>query len=815
MIVGGWERLSWVQLTQVPRAADATDALGLRRQIFAALAGAHAELLGLEAESSSIAFVCMRPRGSRRLLYAMGGHPVFPFVVDDAEGDAGDVPVLYPPGSRGCSIPAAQVEAELEKLPYWVRCVGEADILWAPEAAESRGLPSLRLPFDEYVAHLTDPFCWMVIAEPVPRDVVEAERSRLAGRIPLLRQRENSQVHRIELERTEARFRELTRSRATGLWSVRIAVGGVHPARTRRTAVLLSSASDLDDVPYVVLPGATLGSLAEVLSGREEIDGGRSPFLATSEFLGSVARPPRRELPGVRTVLPAAFDVTPEQFSADPAGILMGTVLDDALRPAGELQVSYQTLNRHTFVCGATGSGKSQTARWLLESLSTGPRRIPWLVVEPAKAEYSRMAARLGPEGRVLVIRPGELDSPPASLNPLEPEPGFPLQSHADLVRALFLAAFEANEPFPQVLSQALARCYTQAGWDLVTGRQRPATKPLFHRDDPLEPVRPRYPLLGELQSAARVVVDEIGYGRFVDVRIGSLRTGAPGRFFEGGHPLDVGELLSLNAVLELEPITNDQDKAFLMGAVLIRIVEHLRVRHGAAEAGELRHVLLLEEAHRLLRKVESGPAAAAVELFASLLAEIRAYGEGVVVIEQIPAKIVPDVIKNTALKVMHRLPALDDREAVGATMNLTAEQSEAVVALPPGVAALTVDGADRPLLVRMKSGVGRELGGQCNRVPPMARRRSTLCGKECLAEACNLRELNESRSIHGARHRTSRPPSPGTPDPGRDGTGARLCSGYRHGSCGGCSTSWSSPLGRHRRLLGPRERRPAKSVGR
>ena len=69
---------------------------------------------------------------------------------------------------------------------------------------------------------------------------------------------------------------------------------------------------------------------------------------------------------------------------------------------------------------------------------------------------------------------------------------------------------------------------------------------------------------------------------------------------------------------------------------------------------------------------MNEGPAAAAVELFASLLAEIRAYGEGVVVVEQIPAKIVPDVIKNTALKVMHRLPARDDRDAVGATMNLT-----------------------------------------------------------------------------------------------------------------------------------------------
>ncbi len=39
---------------------------------------------------------------------------------------------------------------------------------------------------------------------------------------------------------------------------------------------------------------------------------------------------------------------------------------------------------------------------------------------------------------------------------------------------------------------------------------------------------------------------------------------------------------------------------------------------------------------------------------------------------EQIPAKLIPDVIKNTAVKIVHRLPAADDREAVGATMNLS-----------------------------------------------------------------------------------------------------------------------------------------------
>jgi hypothetical protein len=135
------------------------------------------------------------------------------------------------------------------------------------------------------------------------------------------------------------------------------------------------------------------------------------------------------------------------------------------------------------------------------------------------------------------------------------------------------------------------------------------------------------------------------------------------------------------------------------MGTVLVRLVEHLRLRqrHGDHRDG-LRHLSVFEEAHRLLRRSDqAGPAAHAVETFAGLLAEIRAYGEGLIVAEQIPSKLVPDVIKNTAVKIVHRLPAKDDRDAVGATMNITDAQSQFLVTLTPGEGAVFTDGMDYP----------------------------------------------------------------------------------------------------------------------
>lgn len=245
---------------------------------------------------------------------------------------------------------------------------------------------------------------------------------------------------------------------------------------------------------------------------------------------------------------------------------------------------------------------------------------------------------------------------------------------------------------------------------------------------------RPLYPSLADLERAALRVVSEIGYGDeirdnvtgFIRVRLGSLRLGNTGRFLHRTHPITIAKLLRSNVVLELEDLGDDKDKAFVMGVILVALTEHLRVEQHERPrtANRLRHVTVFEEAHRLFRAQSDDSAGTnAVELFASLLAEIRAYGTGVIVAEQIPSKIIPDVIKNTSVKIMHRLPAVDDRASVGATMNLSDPQSRFVVTLPPGEAAVFADGMDNPVLVRMPDGTGREAG------------RSPIVGTERLVE--------------------------------------------------------------------------------
>jgi hypothetical protein len=668
------------------------------------------------------------------------GGPVTVFATATAaEATERLVPLSFPPGCRGRRYPVSEAAAVLALLPSWTGLIGTPDGLLVDDqrGLEDGGVrPSL---VDSLLGAWQGPFAWMLVAEPVPPVEVGVEAARVAGEERDSRSRSSSPEHAVRASRLAHRHRELRMAESTGLWRVRLLAGGADPAAAGSVAGLVCAASDLTGLPYVLKPDVVVDDLDSMLADRS------AAFLAGSPLVAALARPPTVEIPGIRVVPRPRFDVTAE---TGPAGVMFGEIVDRDGGPAGRLCLPTASLNRHTFVCGATGAGKSQTIRHLLEQVSA--MGLPWLVIEPAKAEYRRMVHRL-PGMEVLVIRPGDPAAPPVGINPLEPAAGFALQTHADLTRALFLAAFQAEEPFPQVVAAALTRCYEQLGWDLTLG-------------EPAHPgVRPRYPTLGDLQAAADEVVATIGYGRevtdnvrgFISVRLASLRLGTTGRFFEGGHRLDWDRLLARNVVLEIEDVGDDRDKAFLMGSVLIQLVEHLRVQDRRHPHGvTLRHLTVIEEAHRLLRRPDQpGPAAHAVELFAALLAEVRAYGEGLVIAEQIPTKLVPDVIKNTAVKVVHRLPAQDDRDVVGATMNLADDQSRFLVTVAPGTGAVFTDGMDHPVLAVVPDGTARESATMANLdvgtpLAGLIGEPAGACPPACGSQPCSLRRMTGARRL-------------------------------------------------------------------
>src|SRR5216683_4209822 len=440
--------------------------------------------------------------------------------------------LTLPGGARARTLPRGTLAALMAQLPSWRAIGGISDGLLPDTGPRGDGRPPPSLE-ECLLAVWPGPFGWMLLAEPLSAAEIQEIADELAQRELFSTGNSDRFPERaLAARRLNLRHAEMRKGTSAGLWRVRLLAGGTDADAASRVTGLVCASADLAGLPYAIAPANSAArGLREILADPSPASAGGDavpghPFYASTELIAALSRPPEREVPGIRLALRPDFDVTQEPADSREA-IAVGEILDRTRRPAGPLVLPLDSLNRHVFVSGATGSGKSQTVRTLLEAATRAG--IPWLVVEPAKAEYRLMAARLagiGTGGRgtdalvaeVVRIRPGESDAIAAGLNPLEPAPDadgrrFPLQTHADLVRALFIASFRSEEPFPQVLSAALTRVYEDAGWDLALGETVVAD------------ANPSYPNLTDLQRAAIRIVQEVGYSqRITDDVLGFIK---------------------------------------------------------------------------------------------------------------------------------------------------------------------------------------------------------------------------------------------------------------------------------------------------
>ncbi len=512
----------------------------------------------------------------------------------------------------------------------------------------------------------------------------------------------------------------LTLGQAVGMWQSAVTFFAPEaPLLGRLAALLRAIFAGAESTPeplrtFVCQPGKGSGS---------------DPFATqlTSEELAALIQFPRQEFPGYRIAPYTQFDLDPlPPSTAQPVNL--GKVLDGGRETGNWFIISRDDFAKHGLVSGVTGSGKTNTLFYLLDKLWR-EAHVPFLVIEPAKTEYRQLRAASIPDLQVYTL--GDERWAPFRLNPFEFEIAdgghrIHVQTHIDYLKSVFNAAFILYAPMPYVLETCLHEIYQDRGWDLTTSHNRrlpPAGT--VAGAQPLEYDYPVFPTLADLYYKIDEVVDRLGYEERIQMdvkaglkaRVGSLLLGSKGLMLGARHSVPLKELLARPTVLELEAIGSDDEKAFVIGLILTRLYEYRRVQ--AMQGGDLpalQHVAVFEEAHRLLKNVpteveteEANLKGQAVETFANMLSEIRAYGQGVLIAEQIPAKLAPDAIKNTNLKLMHRIVAEDDRQALGATMNLDERQSRYVTSLPVGQAAAYAEGADHPYLVQVPAHAAKQ----------------------------------------------------------------------------------------------------------
>ena len=414
--------------------------------------------------------------------------------------------------------------------------------------------------------------------------------------------------------------------------------------------------------------------------------------------LSLIAGLPQKEVVGLSLKEEVEFGLNVNSGEEEEK-ILLGNLVQSGNILDIDVSIDKKALNKHIFITGVTGTGKTTTCqKLLLES------EMPFLVIEPAKTEY-RILIDEPKTKDILIFTLGKDTVSPFRLNPFEFFEHETITSRVDMLKAAMEASFDMEAAIPQLLESSMYECYKDYGWNILTNKNSKF-------EDPFAEGVYSFPTLKDLLEKVEIEVEKQGfddrlkrdYIGSIKARLQGLLIGSKGIMLNVGRGIDFRELIEKKVVLEIEEIKNGSEKSLIMGFVLTNLCEALKAKYRVNR--NFKHITLIEEAHRLLAKFTPGDSPnkkQGIETFTDMLAEVRKYGESLIIADQIPNKLTPEILKNTNTKIVHKLFAEDDKEAIGTTMSLTSEQKNFLSSLNTGRAIVFSQGWDKALQVQIK----------------------------------------------------------------------------------------------------------------
>ena len=443
-------------------------------------------------------------------------------------------------------------------------------------------------------------------------------------------------------------------------------------------------------------------------------EGGESCLstMLTTEELSCFINFPQHSVPGISVIDSSPdFSLRPQTHNALDS-ISIGNLLYSLSETNIEITIPTSTLTRHTLVTGVNGSGKTNTILNILEG--TAQRGIPFMIIEPAKTEYVEWAISFNKklekeqsEGKrkdekpILIFMPGKtiykwhnlssnvenINLNQLRLNPFEVigEGISNVLAHLDRIKATFGAAFPMYDILPVIMETILFYIY---------------------QDCLKDPDNRTYPTMSLLRGCIVGVINKLKYDErnsmnikaAMTVRIDSLLNGWKKELFDNSSLTDItwDDLFNGRCVINLSAMGDDTDRSFVM-SLLLQFLYEYRINESESDdfsfnSNKLRHLAVIEEAHRVMSYNPNPDSAQAKcgQLFSNMLSEIRAYGQGLVIVDQVPERLIPDAIKNTNLKIIHRLIASDDIDSVASSMGLTNDQRSIIPRLATGQAIIS-----------------------------------------------------------------------------------------------------------------------------
>ena len=327
-------------------------------------------------------------------------------------------------------------------------------------------------------------------------------------------------------------------------------------------------------------------------------------------------------------------------------------------------------------------------------------KNIPFMLDEPVKTEYRGLKPLKdhpqpgirGFANALEIYTPGNERLSPVRMNPLERTPGISLDEHIENRLGCFMAAMPVSGPLPALLLESLE-------------------KVCDHYPDPNWP-----PMMADLVEAMNAVLASKGYSpetnsnirAALEVRIGRLTLGSIGKIFQCRHSIpSIEHLMTVPSIFESNRLSPEQ-ACLLILFKLNGVREKLRVSPAQTDR-PISYVFALEEAHVIMgRTTDAKPSednpdakAHATEFICRMLAELRAYKVGIIIIDQLPSAIAPEVIKITGTKLAFLQVDAEDRQVLGSAMLFGDVEMEDIARLPTGDAFFFPEGYFRARRIR------------------------------------------------------------------------------------------------------------------
>ena len=354
----------------------------------------------------------------------------------------------------------------------------------------------------------------------------------------------------------------------------------------------------------------------------------------------------------------------PNSAESGRSGILLG-----AVKSAGgefhDFRLQMDDLKRHVVILGMTGSGKSTTASSIFRQVAeTG---LPALVLDWHN-EYGEVISRVGGQ----VVSPGKSDF---AINPIDALSPSDVMEHIASVTDIFSDVYHFTHPQAYMFRNVLQKCVTESGDDEIP------------RISTLVKAIEAYPLRSAYDNETKIALLR---------RLVPLTQGQAGRALNAPSTFSVDELLGKVLCVELGHLRDIQTRS-IFADIMLKLIYEYRIQR----KGVLEHLTVVEEAKNIApaRRPEDPPSVGE-----RMISELRKFGEGMLFVAQFPTQVASELVKNSGVRVVHRIGWPEDLLLVGDSLSMTREQREHITKLAVGEAVVSISRLQKPFLVQMRA---------------------------------------------------------------------------------------------------------------